>query len=587
MAISMCKTDDVKQVLSMIHKNLQCPIWLCMLNLLSRKKGGLAECPLCKSDVTKRAEESGFNQAQANGKKTNVEAKSWERGCDGTNDIPSNRQIELEMVSSTAVYTGSVLPKKASEQSSYGELWKSDGTIQSTGHRNRTKKKTASNGMRENLEGQLTIEDSDVVVRKVSQRNKRLKLESAVPLCIEIDSSEEELFKKKDINGAEESGFNQAQANGKKTNVEAKSWERGCDGTNDIPSNRQIELEMVSSTADDLDSHQTTSCSQGEDQNTACQYQLLKGLITRATFVDGNKGVTDVADLSSWQFNQKELEDQPNTPQRIENKVGGLSGRKGAIENSSPPATCSTLSAGGMPAPISAVSRSRLTPGIEDPNGPVDGNRKQSPLKVPTPLESAANTGGAKRPVLRRKMSLVASGLNKSELMLVQEFAKKIQVTLSSQVTPGTTHIIMKTGPLHNSWMSCAWLIRTCSGGGCGMQKGAPREVQDVPYSLEIAGSNPGYVTTDCDREFLGGGAQLAERCPGRVGLGRQGNPWLTAHKQPLWPIGCLWFCSGAARSVLSSDTIGLVALLWICGAKNDGLAGARFGGRVFQTPFP
>lgn len=35
-------------------------------------------------------------------------------------------------------------------------------------------------------EGQLTIEDSDDVVRKVSQQNKRLKLESAVPLCIEI-----------------------------------------------------------------------------------------------------------------------------------------------------------------------------------------------------------------------------------------------------------------------------------------------------------------------------------------------------------------------------------------------------------------
>ena len=117
--------------------------------------------------------------------------------------------------------------------------------------------------------------------------------------------------------------------------------------------------------------------------------------------------------------------------------------------------------------------------------------------------------------------------------------------------------------------------------------KGAPRGVQDVPYSLEIAGSNPGYVTADRDREFLGGGAQLAERCPGREGLGRQGNPRLTAHQRPLWPIGRLWFCSGAARSVLSSGTIGLVALLWICSAKNDGLAGARFGGRVFQPPFP
>ncbi|MGH0127926.1 UNVERIFIED_CONTAM: hypothetical protein FKN15_039283 [Acipenser sinensis] len=93
-------------------------------------------------------------------------------------------------------------------------------------------------------------------------------------------------------------------------------------------------------------------------------------------------------------------------------------------------------------------------------------------------------------------------------------------------------------------------------------------------------------VTADRDREFFGGGAQLAERCLGRKGLGRQGNPRLTAHQRPLWPIGRLWLCSGAARSVLSSGTIGLVALLWICSAKNDGLAGARFGGHVFQPPF-
>ncbi|MGH0116829.1 UNVERIFIED_CONTAM: hypothetical protein FKN15_019218 [Acipenser sinensis] len=81
--------------------------------------------------------------------------------------------------------------------------------------------------------------------------------------------------------------------------------------------------------------------------------------------------------------------------------------------------------------------------------------------------------------------------------------------------------------------------------------------------------------------------AQLAERRPGREGLGRQGNPRLTAHQRPLWSIGRLWFCSGAARSVLSSGTIDLIASLWICSAKNYGLAGEHLGGRVFQPPFP
>ncbi|MGH0123605.1 UNVERIFIED_CONTAM: hypothetical protein FKN15_050207 [Acipenser sinensis] len=47
------------------------------------------------------------------------------------------------------------------------------------------------------------------------------------------------------------------------------------------------------------------------------------------------------------------------------------------------------------------------------------------------------------------------------------------------------------------------------------MLKGAPNGVQDEPYSMEIAGSNPGYVIADRDRGFLGGGTQLAERRPG------------------------------------------------------------------------
>ncbi|MGH0170924.1 UNVERIFIED_CONTAM: hypothetical protein FKN15_005842 [Acipenser sinensis] len=105
--------------------------------------------------------------------------------------------------------------------------------------------------------------------------------------------------------------------------------------------------------------------------------------------------------------------------------------------------------------------------------------------------------------------------------------------------------------------------------------------MQDASYSLEIAGSNPGYVAADRDQGFLEGSAQLAERCPGRDRLGRQGNPRFTvSNRVPT-------VCSGAIRSVLSTGTIGLVALLSIRSVKNDRLAGARFGGRVFQPPFP
>ncbi|MGH0152378.1 UNVERIFIED_CONTAM: hypothetical protein FKN15_029515 [Acipenser sinensis] len=78
--------------------------------------------------------------------------------------------------------------------------------------------------------------------------------------------------------------------------------------------------------------------------------------------------------------------------------------------------------------------------------------------------------------------------------------------------------------------------------------KGSPRGVQDAHYRLEITSLNPGYVIADRDREFPGGGAQLAERRPGREGLGRQGNPRFTAHQRTLWLMGRLRVCSGAIQ---------------------------------------
>ncbi|NWH25576.1 BRCA1 protein, partial [Grus americana] len=45
----------------------------------------------------------------------------------------------------------------------------------------------------------------------------------------------------------------------------------------------------------------------------------------------------------------------------------------------------------------------------------------------------------------RKEMSIVASGLNQSEHLMVQKFARKTQSTLSNHITKGTTHVIMKT----------------------------------------------------------------------------------------------------------------------------------------------
>ncbi|NWY05618.1 BRCA1 protein, partial [Nothoprocta ornata] len=55
--------------------------------------------------------------------------------------------------------------------------------------------------------------------------------------------------------------------------------------------------------------------------------------------------------------------------------------------------------------------------------------------------ESAISPAGTNR----REMSIVASGLNQSEHLVVQKFARKTQSTLSNHMTEGTTHVIMKT----------------------------------------------------------------------------------------------------------------------------------------------
>ncbi|KAK4808652.1 hypothetical protein QYF61_020141, partial [Mycteria americana] len=62
-------------------------------------------------------------------------------------------------------------------------------------------------------------------------------------------------------------------------------------------------------------------------------------------------------------------------------------------------------------------------------------------------LHNAAGKENATSPVVtnRKEMSIVASGLNQSEHLVVQKFARKTQSTLSNHITEGTTHVIMKT----------------------------------------------------------------------------------------------------------------------------------------------
>ncbi|NXN28679.1 BRCA1 protein, partial [Nycticryphes semicollaris] len=66
------------------------------------------------------------------------------------------------------------------------------------------------------------------------------------------------------------------------------------------------------------------------------------------------------------------------------------------------------------------------------------------PLSVP---HNAAGKENTTSPVVtdRKEMSIVASGLNQSEHLVVQKFARKTHSTLSNRITEETTHVIMKT----------------------------------------------------------------------------------------------------------------------------------------------
>ncbi|XP_015506655.1 breast cancer type 1 susceptibility protein isoform X2 [Parus major] len=76
------------------------------------------------------------------------------------------------------------------------------------------------------------------------------------------------------------------------------------------------------------------------------------------------------------------------------------------------------------------------------------GHKLKTSECFPVPvLHNATGEKNDTSPVVtkRKEMSIVASGLNHSEHLVVQKFVKKTQSTLSNHITEGTTHVIMKT----------------------------------------------------------------------------------------------------------------------------------------------
>ncbi|NXY58135.1 BRCA1 protein, partial [Callaeas wilsoni] len=100
---------------------------------------------------------------------------------------------------------------------------------------------------------------------------------------------------------------------------------------------------------------------------------------------------------------------------------------------------CTPQSAGATGGPVVAQSS-------DESCGPGHKLKGSGCFPVPVVHNAAGKENAASPAVTKRKeMSIVASGLNHSEQVVVQKFAKKTQSTLSNHITEGTTHVIMKT----------------------------------------------------------------------------------------------------------------------------------------------
>ncbi|KAM6042534.1 breast cancer type 1 susceptibility protein isoform 1-T1 [Theristicus caerulescens] len=226
MDFSVIAIGDVQNVLSAMQKNLECPICLdvvkepvstkcdhifcrfCMFKLLSKKKTGVVQCPLCKTEVTKRSlkENSRFKQL-IEGLLETIHAFELDTG--------------LKFLNSHHC------PKTSTEATAAEFLCKESSVIQSKGFRNR--RKSAKENGQENCtlqEANVDTQLTDTRVKRCPLRNKTQKRDSEKGIYIEFGSdSSEELFKQASSTGLEDKEVLQTSSQEKLE--ELKSAEKG------------------------------------------------------------------------------------------------------------------------------------------------------------------------------------------------------------------------------------------------------------------------------------------------------------------------------------------------------------------------
>nr|XP_033773900.1 breast cancer type 1 susceptibility protein isoform X2 [Geotrypetes seraphini] len=198
MAFSTLEVEEVHNVLAVMQKNLECPICLelmkepvstkcdhlfcrfCLLKLLSKKRRGLAECPMCKNEVTRRSiKESPRFKLLIEGLLKTIQA--------------------FEMDTGFKFSSSQDCTKKCTESNANEQLNKDGGTVHSRGYRRRQKMvQEHGQGEKPSLEMNSNVQHSGNLSSRRSQRNKRQTQDAIEPLCIDfgLDSSSEDLLEK-------------------------------------------------------------------------------------------------------------------------------------------------------------------------------------------------------------------------------------------------------------------------------------------------------------------------------------------------------------------------------------------------------
>ncbi|XP_063259950.1 breast cancer type 1 susceptibility protein isoform X1 [Prinia subflava] len=245
MDFSVITIGQVQNVLSAMRKNLECPICLdvvqepvstkcdhifcrfCMFKLISKKKKGVVECPLCKTEVTKRSlkENSRFKQL-----------------IEGL--LETIRAFELD--TGVKFLKSHRLPKTSTEATAAEPLYKESSVIQSKGFRNRRKSAKGNEQEKFTLEASVNIQLTDA--QMCHPRNKPQKSDPQKGTYIEFGSeSSEEFFKQASKTGFEDKGAAQISSQARLEELESaeEGNENSCSAQPDKPWAKERTLPSV------------------------------------------------------------------------------------------------------------------------------------------------------------------------------------------------------------------------------------------------------------------------------------------------------------------------------------------------------